>query len=81
MVLPLTFLGAIYYPWQALAPIRWLQVLVLINPLVYMCEGFRAALTPGVPHMPLPAIYAALTGFAIVLTWLGIDGFLERTTS
>ena len=81
VVLPLTFLGAIYYPWQALAPIRWLQVLVLINPLVYMCEGFRAALTPGVPHMPLPAIYAALTGFAIVLTWLGIDGFLERTTS
>ena len=45
VVLPLTFLGAIYYPWQALEPIRWLQILVLVNPLVYMCEGFRAALT------------------------------------
>ena len=45
IVLPLTFLGAIYYPWSSLAPIRWLQILVLVNPLVYMCEGFRAALT------------------------------------
>ena len=51
VVLPLTFLGAIYYPWQALEPIRWLQILVLVNPLVYMCEGFRAALTTVVPHM------------------------------
>ena len=44
IVLPLTFLGAIYYSWQALEPIRWLQIVVLVNPLVYMSEGFRAAL-------------------------------------
>ena len=25
-------------------PIRWLQILVLVNPLVYISEGFRAAL-------------------------------------
>ena len=53
VVLPLTFLGAIYYPWQALEPIRWLQIVVLLNPLVYTCEGFRAALTDGVAHMSL----------------------------
>ena len=47
IVIPLTFLGAIYYPWPSLEPIRWLQILVLANPLVYMCEGFRAALTTG----------------------------------
>ena len=41
-------------------PIRWLQILVLVNPLVYMCEGFRAALTTGVPHMSLWAVYGAL---------------------
>ena len=45
VVLPLTFLGCIYYPWSSLAPIQWLQIVVLVNPLVYMCEGFRAALT------------------------------------
>ena len=81
VVLPLTFLGAIYYPWSTLSSIRWLQILVLINPLVYMCEGFRAALTTNVPHMSLWAVYGALLGFAVVLTWLGIGGFLKRTTS
>jgi ABC-2 type transport system permease protein len=81
VVLPLTFLGAVYYPWKTLEAIRWLQILVLINPLVYMCEGFRAALTTGVPHMSLWAIYGALTLFAIVLTWVGVEGFTKRTTS
>jgi ABC-2 type transport system permease protein len=81
VVLPLTFLGAVYYPWKTLEAIRWLQILVLVNPLVYMCEGFRAALTTGVPHMSLWAIYGALTLFAIVLTWVGVEGFTKRTTS
>jgi ABC-2 type transport system permease protein len=81
VVLPLTFLGAIYYPWKTLDAVRWLQILVLINPLVYMCEGFRAALTEGVPHMALPYIYGALAVFAVVLTWVGVAGFERRTTS
>jgi len=81
VVLPLTFLGAIYYPWRTLEPIRWLQILVLVNPLVYMTEGFRAALTRGVPHMGLPYIYGALLAFAVVLTWVGVNGFQRRTTS
>jgi ABC-2 type transport system permease protein len=80
VVLPLTFLGAIYYSWEALEPIRWLQLLVLVNPLVYLSEGFRAALTP-VPHMSLWAIYGALTGFTILFTWLGIRGFKRRVVS
>jgi ABC-2 type transport system permease protein len=81
VVLPLTFLGAIYYPWSTLDAVRWLQVLVLLNPLVYMCEGFRAALTTSVPHMSLWAIYGGLSIFAVVLTWVGVDGFAKRTTS
>jgi ABC-2 type transport system permease protein len=77
IVIPITFLGAIYYPWQALEPIRWLQILVLANPLVYMCEGFRAALTP-VDHMSLWVVYPALLGFSALFTWLGINGFKRR---
>jgi ABC-2 type transport system permease protein len=80
VVLPLTFLGAIYYPWQSLEPIRWLQIAVLVNPLVYMCEGFRAALTP-VPHMSLWAVYPAMIGFSALFTWLGINGFKKRVLS
>jgi ABC-2 type transport system permease protein len=81
VVLPLTFLGCIYYPWQSLAAMRWLQVLVLANPLVYMCEGFRAALVTGSAHMSLWAVYGALLAFAVVLTWIGVDGFERRTVS
>lgn len=77
VVLPLTFLGCIYFPWQALSAIRWLQIGVLINPLVYMSEGFRAGLT-NVPHMQLAAVYGALIGFTVLFIWLGITGFKRR---
>jgi ABC-2 type transport system permease protein len=80
VVLPLTFLGAIYYPWQSLEPIAWLQIAVLVNPLVYMCEGFRAALTP-VPHMSLWAVYPAMIGFSALFTWVGIRSFKKRVLS
>ena len=79
-MLPLTFLGAIYYSWAALEPIRWLQIAVLVNPLVYMSEGFRAALTPA-DHMSLWAIYGALTAFTVAFTYLGIAGFKRRVLS
>ncbi len=81
VVLPITFLGAVYYPWAALAPIKWLQISVLVNPLVYMCEGFRLSLTQSVEHMPIWAIYTAMIGFAALLTWVGIDGFRRRVLS
>jgi ABC-2 type transport system permease protein len=81
IVLPITFLGAIYYPWANLDPIKWLQIAVLINPLVYMCEGFRAALTTGVPHMQLPYVYGALIVFSVVFAYIGIRGFVGRVVS
>jgi ABC-2 type transport system permease protein len=56
-------------------------LVVLINPLVYMCEGFRAALTNSAAHMGLPFVYGALILFGIVLTWIGVDGFERRTVS
>lgn len=85
VVIPLTFLGSVYYSWTALGPIKvggfsWLKFLVLINPLVYMCEGFRAALTTS-PHMSLAAVYLALAGFAALFLYLGINGFKKRVLS
>ena len=77
VVLPITFLGCIYYPWKALESVPWLQKLVLVNPLVYMCEGFRAALTKG-QHMSLWAIYPALIGFLFLFLWTGLAGFRKR---
>jgi ABC-2 type transport system permease protein len=77
IVIPITFLGCTYYPWERLTPIAWLKWAVLVNPLVYMSEGFRMALTP-IPHMPFLAIYGGLVAFTVGLAWLGIDGFRRR---
>jgi ABC-2 type transport system permease protein len=78
VVIPITFLGCVYYPWAALTHIRWLQVGVLINPIVYMSEGLRAALTPTLPHMNPYLILSMLIASLCLLTWLGIKGFLRR---
>ena len=81
VVVPITFLGCVYYPWALLSHIRWLQIVVLLNPIVYMSEGLRAALTPGVPHMPALMIVAALLLSLALLGSFGIKGFLRRVIS
>ncbi len=78
VVMPITFLGCVYYPWAALSHMRWLQVAVLVNPIVYMSEGLRSALTSGLPHMPAALTVGMLLFFLALLTWLGIRGFLKR---
>ena len=78
VLLPLTMLGCVYYPWSALHVIRWLQILVLINPMVYMTEGLRAALTPSIGHMALWAIMLALVGGTAVFGYLGVRTFRNR---
>ncbi len=80
VILPLTFLGAIYYSWESLRPVRWLQIFVLFNPLVYMCEGCRAALTTS-DHMSLLIVYPVMIAFTALFLFLGITGFKRRVLS
>ncbi|MFO7779235.1 MAG: ABC transporter permease [Nitriliruptoraceae bacterium] len=79
VVLPLTFLGAVYYPWTALDAVPWLQWLVLLNPLVYVSEGLRAAMTPSIPTMPAAVVLVALTLSTGLLALIGLRGFARRT--
>ena len=81
LVVPITFLGCVYYPWAYLDKIRWLQVAVLFNPIVYMSEGLRASVTPGIAHMPWWAILLALVFFTVALGRWGLRGFLGRVLS
>jgi len=78
VVVPITFLGCVYYPWALLYHVRWLQFAVLLNPIVYMSEGLRSALTPALPHMPNLLILTALMVSLLLLGWAGIRGFLRR---
>jgi ABC-2 type transport system permease protein len=81
IVVPITFLGCVYYPWARLDKIPWLQMGVLFNPIVYMSEGLRASVTPGIAHMPVWAILGALVFFTAALGKWGLRGFLGRVLS
>ena len=81
VVVPITFLGCVYYPWAALTHIRWLQYGVLLNPIVYISEGLRAALTPAMGHMPDALVLGMLLFFFILLMAVGMRGFRRRVVS
>ncbi|MFC5186485.1 ABC transporter permease [Actinomadura harenae] len=78
VLLPMSMLGCVYYPWAAMDHIRWLQVLVLANPMVYVNEGLRAALTPQVGHMPAWAYLGVLVLGTVLLGWLSTRTFTRR---
>jgi ABC-2 type transport system permease protein len=78
VVMPITFLGCVYYPWAMLGKMPWIKYGVLVNPIVYMSEGLRAALTPSLQHMHPIWIIMMLCCFLVLLTSLGIKGFLRR---
>ena len=85
VVLPLTFLGGTYYQWTKLSPVQvdgihWLQIIVLVNPLIYINEGMRAGLTEA-SHMHLYVVYPVLIGFCAVFLAVGLRKFRGRVLS
>ena len=85
IILPITFLGGTYYAWSRLAPVtiggwHWLQTNVLLNPLIYVNEGMRAAFT-NAPHMHLYIIYPVLIGIVAMFITLGLRNFRRRVLS
>jgi ABC-2 type transport system permease protein len=78
IVAPMLFFGCAYYPWRGLDAVPVMKYLVLVNPLVYVAEGMRGALTPEVPHMPLGVSMAALLAISVVFWSFGYRSFYKR---
>lgn len=78
IIAPMLFFGCAYYPWRGLDVVPVVKYIVLINPMVYVTEGMRGALTPGVPHMPLPVVGVALLTIVAVFWTLGMRSFYKR---
>lgn len=74
---PLIFTGATFYSWQALSALPWFQVVTLFNPLTYISEGMRAALTD-TPHLAgvwiVVGVCVSTAGFLVI----GLRGFYRR---
>jgi energy-coupling factor transporter ATP-binding protein EcfA2 len=84
IILPITFLGGTYYSWTRLAPVvggwHWLQTIVLVNPLIYVNEGMRAAFTEA-PHMHLFVTYPVVLAFAVAFLTIDLRNFRRRVLS
>jgi ABC-2 type transport system permease protein len=78
IIAPMLFFGCAYYPWRGLDVVPVMKYLVLVNPMVYVSEGMRAALTPSVPHMPILVVILALLVVVGVFWTLGMRSFYKR---
>ncbi|HXE61004.1 MAG TPA: ABC transporter permease [Gemmatimonadaceae bacterium] len=81
VVAPMIFFGCAYYPWQGLDAVPAMKYAVLVNPLVYVAEGMRGALTPALPHMNLLVVAGALVVLTGLFWTLGIRSFERRALS
>jgi ABC-2 type transport system permease protein len=78
IMMPALMLGCVYFPWAYLGHVRWLQVAVLVNPIVYLSESFRTVLTPSIPHLPtLVCVLALVLGDAAAVL-AGVRSFRRR---
>ena len=78
IIAPMLMFGCAYYPWRGLDRVPVIKYLVLVNPLVYVAEGMRGAITPEVPHMPLLASSSALVILAGAFWFWGRRTFLKK---
>ena len=58
-------------------PVHWLQIVVLVNPLIYINDGMRAAFT-NAAHMHLYIIYPAIVAFSVIFLTLGLRNFRHK---
>jgi len=76
---PMMLFGCAYYPYAQLEVLGPLQYLFLLNPLVFMSEAMRLAVTPEMPHMPLGLLFGGLSVYLALLGFSGARSFEKRT--
>lgn len=76
---PMMLFGCAYYPWAGLHVLGVVRYVFLLNPLVFMSEAMRLAVTPDVHHMALPLLLGGLVGFTAFFTAVGAWCFERRT--
>jgi ABC-2 type transport system permease protein len=75
---PMMLFGCAYYPWAQLEAIGPLRYLFLLNPLTFVSEAMRLAVTPETPHMPTALLAAGLVGWLALFTLVGARAFEKR---
>jgi ABC-2 type transport system permease protein len=76
---PMMLFGCAYYPWASLDVLGPVRYVFLLNPLVFMSEAMRLAVTPDIPHMSIGLLLGGLAFFGAVFATLGARSFARRT--
>ncbi len=76
---PMMLFGCAYYPWSALSTLGGVRFLFLLNPLTFMSEAMRLAVTPEAPHMSLPLLFGGLAAYLALFAIVGARSFERRT--
>lgn len=76
-LMPVVFLGAIFFSWGDLSATPIIQKIVLVNPLVYANETLRAILTPEIEHMPMVYSIMGLIISILVMGYFGAKRFTK----
>jgi ABC-2 type transport system permease protein len=78
VLIPIVLLGATFYSWEGLSLIPWVKVLVLLDPLTYVSESFRAVFTPQIPHMDPGYSLLGLILSATIMGFVGLKRFVRK---
>lgn len=76
-LMPVVFLGSIFFSWSSLEAVPVIKMLVLVNPLVYANEALRAVLTPQIVHMPLLYSVTGIVISTLVMGYFGAKRFIK----
>jgi ABC-2 type transport system permease protein len=76
---PMMLFGCAYYPWAQLSAIGPLQYVFLLNPLTFVSEAMRLAVTTEAPHMPPLLLFLGLLAWLTFFTVVGARSFERRT--
>ncbi len=76
---PMMLFGCAYYPFAALARIGPFQYAFLVNPLTFISEAMRVAVTPAAEHMAWPLLLAGLAAWLALFAAAGARSFERRT--
>ena len=75
---PLLFTGSAQFPFPQLEAVPWFAVVCALNPMTYISEGLRGALTPAVPHLSLPLCAGTLAAATTLLLAIAVWTFRRR---
>lgn len=79
VIFPLWFIGCYQFTWHMLYKTNpTIAYISLLNPIVYIMEGMRSAITSNYTLIPYSVCTIVTIAFTILFGYLGVNGFKKR---